>query len=409
MKPAFPFSVLAACAFALSGCGRTPEATLVGWASIPPDSFVTGPTSGQFIEAANGNAPPFEGRQPVQGFSALIRGTAGEYLALPDNGFGRKDNSADFILRVYALRPDFRTAQGGSGTIAVESAFLLRDPNRVIPFPIVADREVYPNSDIPVDPRIRTERLLTGADFDVESFRRVPDGTFYFGDEFGPFLLHTDSTGTLLEPPISLPGVFAPEHPELDGAPPNLGSSSGFEGMALSADGSMLFPILEHSLGGAGAVLNVYAFDLAEGRYTTLDPDSATYRYRLDDEAISVSAFTTWSGDNYLVIERDGGQGQTAKFKRVFLFNPFGIDAMGVLKKIQIIDLLNIADPDDLTRSGTGHLRYDFETTEALVIVDDSTVGIINDNNYPFGMARFEKSGGPDPTEFILVRIRHPD
>jgi hypothetical protein len=245
------------------------------------------------------------------------------------------------------------------------------------------------------------ERLLTGADFDVESFRHVPDGTFYFGDEFGPFLLHTDSTGALLEPPISLPGVFSPEHPELGGAPSNLGSSSGFEGMALSADGSMLFPMLEHPLRGVGAALNVYAFDLTKGRYTTLDPDSATYRYRLDDKAFSGSEITTWSGDDYLVIERDGGQAQTAKFKRVFL--------MSGLEKIQIIDLLDIADPDDLTRSATGHLRYDFETVEALVIVDDSTVGIINDNNYPFGRARFQETGGPDPTEFVLVRIRYPD
>jgi hypothetical protein len=210
MKLALSFSIIGACSFVLSGCSGTPEATLVGWASIPPDTFVAGPTSGQFIAAANGRTPPFRNLQPVQGFSAIIRGRRGEYLALPDNGFGKKDDSADFILRVYSLRPDFRTAQGGSGTIAIESAFLLRDPNRVIQFPIVADREVYPDSDIPVDPRIRTDRILTGADFDVESFRRVPDGTFYFGDEFGPFLLHTDSTGTMLEPPISLPGVFLP-------------------------------------------------------------------------------------------------------------------------------------------------------------------------------------------------------
>ena len=37
---------------------------------------------------------------------------------MPDNGFGAKNNSADALLRVYALKPDFKTATGGSGTVS---------------------------------------------------------------------------------------------------------------------------------------------------------------------------------------------------------------------------------------------------------------------------------------------------
>ena len=50
--------------------------------------------------------------------------------------------------------------------------------------------------------------------------QRVADGSFWFGDEFGPFLLHTDSTGNVLEPPIALPDfdnpskeIRAPQNP----------------------------------------------------------------------------------------------------------------------------------------------------------------------------------------------------
>ena len=374
-------------------------------AVLDADTFVPGPTSGQFIDAANGRTTPFVDRQPVQGFSALVLGRHGEFLALPDNGFGNLENSADFLLGVYVLRPDFVTREGGSGTIEVESAFILRDPDRQIAFPIVADLDRYPDSDIAVDPTIHAERLLTGADFDVESFRLVPDGTFYFGDEFGPFLLHTDSTGRLLEPPIPHPGVRSPQHPLLGNEQPTLPRSGGFEGMALSADSTRLFPILEHALIGEGARLNVYAFDLRTGSYEDLDPDSAIYRYPLDSLGVAVPEITVWSGQDYLVIERDGGQGPTATFKKVFLINPTQLDADGFLIKTEMIDLLDIADPDDLSGSGTGRFTFPFETTEALVFVDDSTVGIINDNNYPFGLGRHADSGEPDDSEFILVRL----
>lgn len=54
------------------------------------------------------------------------------------------------------------------------------------------------------------QRILTGADFDLESFRRALDGTLWFGDESGPFLLHTDASGAVLEAPIALPDLDNP-------------------------------------------------------------------------------------------------------------------------------------------------------------------------------------------------------
>ena len=366
-----------------------------------------GPSSGQFIEAVNGRTPPFIGRQPVEGFSALLPGDDGAFLALSDNGFGTQETSPDFLLRVYELRPDFRTRTGGSGSVAVRPLFLLRDPDRLIPFGIVAELDRYPGSEIDVAPEIRSGRLLTGGDFDPESFRRAPDGTFYFGDEFGPFLLHTDATGVLVEPPIPLPGVRSPQHPELGDDEPTLSRSGGFEGMALSADGLTLLPMLEHALAGRGLARNIYAFDLRTGRYTHRHPDSAAYRYRMEAEGIGVTEMTWWRGDEYLVIERDDGEGSTASLKKVFLVNTLVRDAEGYLVKTEIIDLLDIADPHEVGRMGP-RFSFPFWTTESLVIVDDSTVGIINDNNYPFGQARGAEPGGPDHTEFLLIRLRRP-
>ncbi len=150
------------------------QATLVQFASLPADTFTPGPTSGQFIAPTNGRTPPFDQRQPVQGISSILRASNGDFLAMSDNGFGAKENSPDYVLRVYRIAPDFRTKNNGTGTIAVESFITLSDPHHHMNFPIVADGAFYPNSTIPVDPTIRARRLLTGGDFDIESFREAP-------------------------------------------------------------------------------------------------------------------------------------------------------------------------------------------------------------------------------------------
>lgn len=179
----------------------TPAApVLVGRAVLPAHTFAAGPPAGARLGPApiHGERPPFAS-QPVQGFSALLDRGDGTLLALVDNGFGALENSDDAHLRVYTVRPDPRTAAGGSGAVEVVGFIELRDPDHRIDFPIVQ--------------HFSAARVLTGADFDVESMQRAPDGTLWFGDEFGPFLLHTSADGIVLEPPIALPDR---DHPGLD-------------------------------------------------------------------------------------------------------------------------------------------------------------------------------------------------
>src|SRR5262245_52808677 len=79
----------------------TPGAWLYGRAVLPADTFSDGPPSGAQLGTApiNGRTPPFPS-QPVQGVSGLIDAGGGAYWALSDNGFGAKNNSADFLLRL---------------------------------------------------------------------------------------------------------------------------------------------------------------------------------------------------------------------------------------------------------------------------------------------------------------------
>src|SRR6266511_2368415 len=128
---------------------------LLGRAILPSDAYQPGPPSGAFITGDNGVTPPFPG-QPIPGFSAVLDAGNGAFWAMPDNGYGAKTNSGDFLLRLYRIRPDFETAAGGTGTVAVLGFLQLRDPDGKIPFALY-----------------RPDRLLTGADFDLESVRRV--------------------------------------------------------------------------------------------------------------------------------------------------------------------------------------------------------------------------------------------
>jgi len=185
-------------AFAAAATGAGAADQLVGRAVLPAATFAPGFTSGRQLGAGpiNGQSVPFVNKQPVQGFSAVLNNRDGTFLTMCDNGYGSMENSADFYLRVYRIRPHFEESCHGSGKIDVLSFLELHDPDHKVPFAITE--------------QFTSDRFLTGADFDLESIQRTSDGTFWFGDEFGPFLIHTDSTGKVLEKPVPLPDF---DHP----------------------------------------------------------------------------------------------------------------------------------------------------------------------------------------------------
>lgn len=172
-----------------------PPAELVAIARLPADTLVPGPTSGQFLDpaekASNFTGPPYPDAQPVQGFSAIVDEGEGRYLMLADNGYGSKANSPDFVLSLYRIRPEFRTAEGGAGILHIESRIILRDPDQQLPFTRVVDSEYHRGSGtLKVPDSMHQRHWLTGADLDPESLQRLDGGHYWIGDEFGPYLLH---------------------------------------------------------------------------------------------------------------------------------------------------------------------------------------------------------------------------
>ncbi|MFI5551374.1 esterase-like activity of phytase family protein [Streptomyces sp. NPDC051738] len=357
------------------------RATLTGFAALPAETFVPGSEpSGSAIGAGpfNGIAAPFA-HQPVQGFSGVVNRPDGTFDVLSDNGYGTKANSADFLLRVHRIKPDTR-----SGKVTVLGGFSLSDPDRHVPFPLT-----------------RADRVLTGADFDVESIVRMPDGTYWMGDEFGPWLLHFSAKGRLLEAPIALDGVKAPENPYLNGAQPNIGSSKGFEGMVRSVDGRRLYPLLEGTVtGDTPGDLRFSEFDLRGRAYT-----GKRFVYHLESTSNAIGDAIAVDRHRFLVIERDGGQGDTAKFKRIYLADTRDRDGDGLMDKTLVADLLDIANPKGLGGFGDS-FRFPFQTIEDVNLVDDRTLAVLNDNNFPFSSGR--TAGKADDNEFITIRLSAP-
>lgn len=455
---------------ALAGCGsgdKLPAVpTLAGVVTLAADSYVDGPTSGQFISGGDYTtatatyryALPFTGKQPIQGISALAQGPAdGCFYMMQDNGFGGKAASPDALLHVYAVKPDWRSGKlvpANFSTCASLAGFdantyiRLRDPDRKLGFSLVADGATYPGTSttpagntIPVDPLIRNNRLLTGGDIDIESFVVDADGNFWFGDEFGPFLVKTDKTGKVLAREIPLPNtlklganplVQTANNPYLGSGTANLPGSGGLESMAINPARTRIYTLLERELSTDSdlqrRVLNV--FDIASAAFLP-----TAYAYHVDSgsyvnaagatvkEIYTVNDMTAINDHEFLVVEKDRGAGdaRTGKFKasgadrvaarvkKIYRIDLDKVDANGYLVKEEVVDLMKLADPDKLGGAATidGVFTFPMESIEAVRIVDRTTLMIANDNNYPGG-AGARDPAKPDNDEFILVRLPSP-
>ena len=275
---------------------RDGPARLVQFAQLPALSFVpASEPSGSLLGTApsNGVTPPFAD-QPIQGFSGIVRNGDGTFEVLSDNGYGNKANSADFVLRIHRIAPDF-----DAGAVDVVGGINLTDPGGHVPFPLT-----------------RPDRVLTGADFDVESIVRAADGSYWIGDEFGPYLLHVDRAGRVLQAPVAAARrVRAGEpRPRFDAGEP--GQQQGFRGHGPLPDGRTLYPLLgghgRRRPGRNAAPVRV----LAAPRART---PARRWTYQLADPANAIGDATMVDEHRMLIIERDNNQGDAAAFKQIFL------------------------------------------------------------------------------------------
>jgi len=433
----FTAILLAFAAAAAQADQRQFQATLAGHAVLPAHSLIPPPetapaalrTSGKFASDAgpvrsqaapsDGAALPLNG-QPLQGFSGIRAIGDGRYYVLTDNGFGARRNSPDAMLFFSIVSPNFE-----SGEVALDKHVFLHDPDKVVPFVVTMEGTA--------------ERFLTGADLDIEGFQIVGQ-EIVIGDEFGPYIIVADlETGRLEafhETLVDGELVRSPDHHTLrlpnqpgDDLPPyNARRSRGYEGLAASVDGSLLYPLLEGPLWDAGAgdweriedgraALRLLEMDAATRQWT-----GNSWFYPIEDDGHAIGDFNMIDATRGHVVERDGGEGdaelactggategcfeEPAKFKRVYLIDMAGVEPGGVVHKVGYIDLLDIQDPKGVARQGQrddARFTFPFVTIENVDRVDEAHIIVANDNNFPFSTGR--RVDAPDDNEFILLEV----
>ena len=108
------------------------------------------------------------------------------------------------------------------------------------------------------------------------------------------------------------------------------------------------------------------------------------------------------------MIERDNEQGDAAEFKKIFKVNLSELNEDGFVKKDAVVDLLNIGDAADLNGDDKTTFDFPFVTIENVLVLDDNTLLVANDNNYPFSVGRDSTGAEIDNNEIIKIKLAEP-
>ncbi len=168
-----------------------------------------------------------------------------------------------------------------------------------------------------------------GLRFDPEGMRVGRMGTVFLSDEYGPFLWEFSRDGKRLKV-FDVPKKFLIRKPgataELEQPPHNTSgraTNRGFEGLAISPDGSKLYAILQSPLlqdrVGAKSLkegLNVRILEMPVGKGKPRE-----FLYPLETASNGVNEMVAVNETQFLVFERDTREGTDARIKKLILID----------------------------------------------------------------------------------------
>jgi hypothetical protein len=259
-----------------------------------------------------------------------------------------------------------------------------------------------------LDPRVDGIRPATGSfpampqattgavSLDAEAIALLDDGTFFIGDEYGPYIYRFSATGHMLSA-IRPPEAFIPKRNGKDsfssnnpgpGAPPvqppdpetGRQNNQGFEGVSLTPDSKYLVAVLQSATrqdGGTSAETRqntrMLVYDIADRNHPEL-----THEY-----VVPLPVFTNAEGKrrvaaqsellalddtHFLLLCRDSGQG-------------YGLDgSTSVYRKIEIVDISKATDIAGSQYDGTIPVAPNGKLADGIVPATLTTFIDIDDN-----------------------------
>jgi hypothetical protein len=248
------------------------------------------------------------------GSGLAYTGFGNTYIATPDRG--PADGASTYLDRYYRLRIDINPVAKTVTPKLLSTHLLSKGPA----FPgqiFTGNAGAFDAANSPASLR-----------FDPEGVRVGRTGTIFISDEYGPFVYEFDAFGnrrrSLTIPPkflITPPGVPnadpAVELTNPSGRQPN----RGMEGLAINPQGTKLYGMMQNALIQDNALDSNLKRVGKNNRLLEIDLSSGATReflYQLDDKSNGVNEIVAVNDHEFLVLERDGKAGSSAKFKKIF-------------------------------------------------------------------------------------------
>ncbi|HEV3298047.1 MAG TPA: esterase-like activity of phytase family protein [Planctomycetaceae bacterium] len=257
-------------------------------------------------DVLQGNVP----HNQLGGLSALeYSGRDDVYYVLPDRGPG--DGSARYRCRwqMIELKPPAAPHSKGSARVVGTTLLTASDGK-----PLLGVSTAF-------DPK----RPDGNHRFDPEGIRLGPSGSVYISDEYGPYVFEFDSTGHQIRA-LNVPARYSIAHPaaskeeELSANKSGRVPNAGFESLAISRDGKRVYALIQLPLlqdGKRSKKGKIKGLNCRLLEINLADGATREFLYQLEGDGNKTCEMLAVDDHRFLVIERDGQEGQSAAFKKI--------------------------------------------------------------------------------------------
>lgn len=331
------FGVLAASMVAASVMGSRAQAaaTFVGSAFLPPSATDVSGLSGTLEDGSPENLLSF-------GSGITYSGSGNLYYALPDRGpnalkyDANVDNTTSWKTRYEKMQivVDYSTFNGtaGSGSVSLQNVgttLLTNEAGQNL----IGLSSAYTGYTSGGTTNQSANSATSGQNlrYDPEAIVRSSDGKYvYVSDEYGPNVYKFDATTGQRVGVVTLPARYYISNLSSTGSTEVAGNTSGrqanrgMEGLAINPSGTALYGIMQNAL------IQDHALDASNSRVglnnriVKVDLTTGTtseYVYHLEGKNYGVNEMLAVNDHQFLVIERDGKDGDNAAFKKIYLID----------------------------------------------------------------------------------------